>query len=592
VRLGAILSAERFGGLRDELDALLPVEAPEQPDEDEQRLEEIRAEARYYLRLPNDAPLEEIQAEFAKGLRDFWIFFFPHYREREDGTSTVVPAFHDSFIDEIEQLVLERRRKQLAKAYPREHAKSVIASMAAPIWVTAHALRRFPVILSDTGPQAAGFLEDIRDEVDTNERLQAIYPEYCTWGAKPRVGTGGGRLVFGNETLIMAAGSGKSVRGMRRRAQRPDFIVVDDIENDEEVENPRRRAKKMRWFNRSIRKLGKGALFLIVGTILHADSFLANQVESKRDINRAVVEYPAQMDLWQEWEKIFHDRSRSDRKEAARGFYEAHRAEMDAGAVVLWPEMYTLYQLMVERAEDLASFLSERQNDPFDPAASYFPEESLAFLEDDDKPGLEQVRLSVGFWDPSRGTSKSDTSAAFRLDVLHDGRRFVSWGVAGQIPPEEIIETLVGAHKIRAFYRVGVEKVGLSNYDGDLQRVSRQAGITLPVEPVTPQGEKQLRIKSMRPIVVSGGLLFAADLPLEAIRQIKYYGQHPNDDVWDAIQPANTLADEFLQDVKPASASREPEPESEMERPSLWNRPSGLLMGLGERIGQIGRAWS
>jgi predicted phage terminase large subunit-like protein len=247
---------------------------------------------------------------------------------------------------------------------------------------------------------------------------------------------------------------------------------------------------------------------------------------------------------------------------------------------------------MVERAEDLASFLSERQNDPFDPAGSYFPEEALEFLEPDEMPSLDQVRLSVGFWDPSRGTSKSDTSATFRLDVLHDARRVVSEGLAGRVPPEEVIETIVGFHKRRAFLAFGVEKVGLSNYDGDLQRIARESGVSLPVQPVTPQGEKTLRIKSLRPLVVSKGLLFSAKLPLEAIQQIKYFGQHPNDDVPDAIQQANQLADLFLQDVQAAGGVVEPEAGTgRIERESIFGEPDVALPQLEDRMGILEQAW-
>lgn len=586
------MSVRRKGTLRllGDLDQLVPEPEPEEPAEDEALLEAIRVEARAFLGVAEDAPLEAIQAAFGGSLERFWDFFFPHYRrDEETGEETAGAPFHAELRARCQALVLgESGRKEEALACPREHSKSVNGSLALPLWALSNGHRRFAFLFSDTDTQAWGFLEDIRVEVETNERLQAIYPAFCAFKGKPRVN----RLVFGNDAIMMAAGSGKSVRGARKGAQRPDLIILDDIENDEEVENPKRRRKKLVWFNKVVKKLGRAAVYLIVGTILHADSFLANRIRSDADVFRAIATYPAEMKLWEEWEKIFHDRSLPDREAAAEAFYEARREEMEAGAVVLWPAKFTLYELMVERAEDLASFLSERQNDPFDPAASYFPEEALQFLEADDKPAVDQVRLSVGFWDPSRGTSKSDTSAAFRLDVLLDGRRFVSWGVAGQIPPEEVIETVVGAHRIRAFYAFGVEKVGLSNYDGDLQRVSRGAGVSLPVEPVTPQGEKQLRIKSMRPLVVSGGLLFAGDLPLEAVRQIKYYGQHPNDDVWDAIQQANQLADVFLTDVVAAGGVVEPARDAgRIDHESIFGNTNLELPRFGERDGLIRRAW-
>jgi hypothetical protein len=587
------MALDRRAVFAEDLKELIPAPEPEAPDADAEAIEAVLVQAREYLGISRYASGDAIQEAF-RDEEKFWEFFFPHYREDEDtGVQTEGAPFHVDLRRDVAALVRGEMGKEIDRACPREHAKSVIGSLFAPIYAAAHRFRRFHVLFSDTSDQAEGFLGDIRIELETNERLQAVFPTLCVFRGLPR----NNRLIVGeegDEVIFRAVGSGKSVRGARKGARRPDFIVLDDIENDEEVENPKRRRKKMTWFNKVVRKLGRAAVYLVVGTILHADSFLANRVRGEADVYRAIAEYPVRMDLWQEWEKVFHDRTLPDRESAAEAFYTQRRSEMEAGARVLWPAKFSLYELMVERAEDLASFLSERQNDPFDPAGSYFPEESLAFLEADDKPAMEQVRLSVGFWDPSRGTSKSDTSAAFRLDVLKDGRRFVSWGVAGQIPPEEIIETVVGAHKIRPFFRFGVEKVGLSNYDGDLQRVSRASNVSLPVHPVTPQGEKQLRIKSMRPMVVSGGLLFAGDLPLEAIRQIKYYGQHPNDDVWDAIQQASALADEFLQDVKPASGSKDTDPDDRrlgIESRMGERQPPVRMSQLEDRMGLIERAW-
>ena len=42
-------------------------------------------------------------------------------------------------------------------------------------------------------------------------------------------------IVLSNNVKIEAIGSGKKIRGRRHRNFRPDLIVLDDIENDENV---------------------------------------------------------------------------------------------------------------------------------------------------------------------------------------------------------------------------------------------------------------------------------------------------------------------------------------------------------------------
>lgn len=565
--LGAFQAGQR--GIREELDDLIPDPVAPEPDDADAEAEELEValqEAREFLELPETASREQVQECFARSLPAFSVFFFPHYHEDEAGGLIIPSRMHGELLQRIEDLVLGRTAsREEAFACPREHGKSVTGTVKGVIWAAANKLRRFPFIFSDTGSQAAGFLEDVRDELEGNVRLRAVYPEFCTWASPPRINPHGlSRLVLANDTVVMAAGAGKSVRGARKGTIRPDFIVLDDIESDEEVENPKRRAKKMRWYRKVAKKLGRAAVYLILGTILHAHSFLAALIgKDQARIYRALEQLPEDMALWEQWEAVFHDRAVpeiEERKAGARAFYDAHREAMDAGAVVLWPGRFCLYELMEERAEDLASFLSERQNDPFDPAACYFPEDKLVWLERGELPAPDDVVASVAMWDPSDGTTTSDTSAVPRIDALRDGRRLVSWALVDRIPPEEVIQTIVGAHKLRPFLVVGVEKVGLSSFQKDLTRVARELGIALPVQAVTPHGNKDLRIRSQRPLVVSGGLVFAGDLPREAVQQIKYYPQHPNDDLWDAIQQANALLDELLAGVRPAAASRDPAP--------------------------------
>lgn len=582
-------------------DALPEPEADDSAELEAER-ERLLGEAREHLRLPPHATREVICEEFARDLWQFWLFFFPHYRLSPSGTEIPSAAFHRQLATDLQELVLHGRPgEEMARAYPREHAKSVFTSLVMPIWALASQLKRFAFEFSDTSNQAREFLEDVRTEVETNERLQAIYPDFCEWKRDPRQD----RLAFGNEAVMMAAGSGKSVRGARKGARRPDLIVLDDIENDEEVENPQRRKKKMRWFNRVVKKLGMVAVIAIVGTILHAESFLSERVKAEEHIHAALVVEPRRMDLWDEWERVFHDRSLPDSEAAALAFYDAHQLEMDAGAQVLWPERFTLYGLMRERAEDLASFLSERQNRPFDPSASWFPEDRIVWRAArpltegvDELPPDGEIVLSVGFWDPARGTTKGDTSSLVRLDCYLDGRRHVRESETDRIPPELVMATAVGLHKRRPFDVLGVEKVGLSSYDEDLRGLFLQQGLATPVEPHTPVGDKQLRIKSLRPQIVAATLTFDEALPLEAKRQIKFYPQHPNDDFPDAVHAANALADLYLQDVKAASASREATREDlEIKREDVFGRsplvdPPAGTSSLRDRLGSIGKAWS
>jgi hypothetical protein len=78
---------------------------------------------------------------------------------------------------------------------------------------------------------------------------------------------------------VVAKGQGMKVRGLKFNQYRPDKINIDDLENDELVESPERRAKLKRWFKMGvIPAMAKGGKINIVGTILHHDALLAKIV--------------------------------------------------------------------------------------------------------------------------------------------------------------------------------------------------------------------------------------------------------------------------------------------------------------------------
>ncbi|MDG6356030.1 hypothetical protein QAA22_11710, partial [Glaesserella parasuis] len=67
-------------------------------------------------------------------------------------------------------------------------------------------------------------------------------------------------------------------------AYRPDLVILDDIENDEQVRNPEQRDKLHNWLKKTVLPLGSadGKLDVIyIGTILHYDSVLNRTLASK-----------------------------------------------------------------------------------------------------------------------------------------------------------------------------------------------------------------------------------------------------------------------------------------------------------------------
>ena len=100
---------------------------------------------------------------------------------------------------------------------------------------------------------------------------------------------------------------------------------------------------------------------VVIGTILHQDSLLANLVDPNRNSGwtgkkyKAVKKFSDNPQLWEQWSSIFCRREEHEGgtgPEAAKLYFEANRKEMLKGTEVLWPAWENYYQLMVMRESE------------------------------------------------------------------------------------------------------------------------------------------------------------------------------------------------------------------------------------------------
>jgi predicted phage terminase large subunit-like protein len=77
-------------------------------------------------------------------------------------------------------------------------------------------------------------------------------------------------------------GSGQKIRGTRIAGKRPNVVILDDIENDENVESNDSREKLRNWFFNAVLPAVNPNRFeiIFIGTPLHQDALLINLLES------------------------------------------------------------------------------------------------------------------------------------------------------------------------------------------------------------------------------------------------------------------------------------------------------------------------
>jgi predicted phage terminase large subunit-like protein len=478
--------------------------------------------------------------------------YLPHYFVRES------PKFHGELDDIWEEGVMKgknaiRDAKEISRAEgcrraiqaPRGHAKSTTFTFKDTLHASAYGYKHYIIILSDSSEQAEGFLTDIKTEYEENAALREDFGDLQgkVWKA--------GVILLSNGVKIEAIGSGKKIRGRRHKQWRPDLIICDDLENDENVNTPEQRKKLRNWFYKAVSKAGDTYTDIVyIGTLLHFDALLANVAKNpqyKTVKYRGVISFAKNEELWSAWEAIYTDLNNDNRQEDARAFFEANREEMLEGTEVLWEAKLSYYDLMVIRvSEGESSFNSEIPNDPIDPESCAFNEEWFSYYKEDEVDFSDSRFLFVGANDPSLGKNKkSDTSAIIAL--AKDTRTGYMYVVVASIEkrkPDVIIEDAIETSKRlrrdykKPFAKFRVETVQFQHFFKDVMaQRSAEAGEYLPIEEVNNVQNKDLRIQSLQPFVKNGYIKFN-EKHKTLLQQMKEYPMGKNDDGPDALEMA------------------------------------------------------
>lgn len=485
--------------------------------------------------------------------------YLPHYFIRES------PKFHGELDKIWENGVLkgmnpaiQAKEISLAKGCrraieaPRGHAKSTTFTFKDALHASLYAYKHYIIILSDSSEQAEGFLGDIKTEMEDNQLIKEDFGELQGKVWKSSI------ILLSTGIKLEAIGSGKKIRGRRHKQYRPDLIILDDIENDENINTTEQRKKLANWFYKAVSKAGDTYTDIVyIGTLLHYDSLLAKVSHNPEYISvkyRGVISFSKNDSLWNTWEAIYTNLENENRQQEARNFYESNKAEMLEGTEVLWEAKLSYYDLMVIRvSEGEASFNSEIQNDPIDPDNCTFNEEWFDFY-DNKFPDFSDTRfVFFAANDPSLGKNKkSDTSAI--VVVAKDtktGYLYILIASVEKRKPDIIIEDAIEISKRlkiehkKGLYKFGVETVQFQYFFKDVMaQRSAEAGEYLPIEEIQSVQNKDLRIQSLQPLVKNGYIKFS-EKHKTLLKQMKEYPMGKNDDGPDALQMAVKLAMDY-----------------------------------------------
>jgi len=451
---------------------------------------------------------------------------------------------------ELDAMTL-RRGTKLNVIGPRGGAKSTLGTLAYALRAAVEGWEPYIWIVSDTRHQAAAHLENLKQELVSNRKLAADYPLATGQGSIWRAGA----IRLASGVTIESFGTGQRVRGRRSGAHRPTLIVCDDLQNDDHMRSAAARENSLRWFEGTLLKAGSTRTNVVnLATALHRDA-LALKLDRtpgwKSRVFQAIVRWPDNMSLWQDWEHIYCELEHGTGPDVARIFYEARRAAMDAGAELLWPEVEDLYTLMRMRVEGgRTAFEREKQGSPLSPDACEWPEDYF-----DERIWFDEwprdLRFKVIALDPSKGRDarRGDFSALVLLGIDREGTLFVEADLARR-PTEDLVAA--GVEHCRQFRpdAFGVETNQFQDLlAGEFEQEFRRQGIA-GVQPwsIDNRVNKRVRIRRLGPYLSARRIRFKHDSPGTSllVEQLKEFPAGDHDDGPDALEMAIRLAGELF----------------------------------------------
>jgi len=486
--------------------------------------EELEDLKKYLKDLPLLARGDKEQRK-KRALKDFFYFIVTYFPHHVDYMQEETSDFRDFIHKNITKL--EQKHKLLAFSAYRGGAKTTTLSRLFPLWKLARGETRNAVFFSDTEDNALDNLAFIKVEIEENKTYAYDFgiSKGYEWTTKSIIiSTDAGYCRM--QSFVFMKGRGKNFLSFR-----PDLIVGDDMENDQNVESKAQRDKGFRWFVKTILEmpnLEKDYTILIVGTMMHHDSVLARITKRKDFYYRnfpMVKSFPTNMDAWENLYRLDLEEARK-RYDARKAFY-SHGAQLDNSKI-------DLFRIMVKYFIDIDAFMSEMQNTPITGSKLIFAK----YTTYKEMPRVDAYYIGV---DPSLGKSKkSDYFGLGYLAYSQTEKKFYSRIKGYKVPAIDMIDKIIKLYtelkKTGKPVVLAIETNAFQDFYKDtLKLIARGNDIHIPVITYNNTTVKELRIESTAPLYKDGTIMVHED-DFIFHEELDTYPKSPHDDLLDTAE--------------------------------------------------------
>lgn len=337
------------------------------------------------------------------------------------GRALFPEKFTIDFCPGLHQYLVDIRHEPFASTEaPRNHAKTTIECFLIPVFQALEEPETFNHYLNvqATDEKALAVNLTIKTEFDENPFLRAMYGDVrnmARWTNGQFVIRLRDRAGRGREVVFTAKSAGQSLRGINYNSKRPDYILVDDLYNEDDYYSKEATEKKNAWFDGALmycRAKTKRHCVHLLGT--------AANVHDKLEANKSNARLSPHTDV-------------AGARPDGRWVCKTFKAITDFPTErVLWPQLNSFAELMADKADSGTGsivFNREMQNERWDEVSAIIKRHYLQGWEYDpaikwanlgrDYGGASQVRVYGAKFgvDPSTGENETGDPAGFAVVV-------------------------------------------------------------------------------------------------------------------------------------------------------------------------------
>ena len=420
----------------------------------------------------------------------------------------VEPAlFHEEWSD-----ILLRGKGNFAIEAFRESAKTQIVIRANLL----HALtfpqanRSYLVIICATQTTASKKLQEVSREFLASELMRGLVSEVRdNSGLALEVHYQGGEKV-----RIEAYGKGAAVRGLSWGAKRPDLVIIDDPQDEEDARSETVTVNDWDWFLSDVYFLGQSTRIFMIGNNLGERCIIEQVFNFSKQLNFTVRRIPI----------------------------------LDENGNSAWPSKWPLSDIEKDREEWAAVgktdiWYRNKMCQCISPDSQKFKREYFKYYEI--TPDLSTLNIYTTVDLAISQKVNADYSAIVTVGVNSAGHWFVLDVEYGRYDPSTTIDAIFSAVQKWRPLCVGVEVVAYqAALQHFLEKEMPRRGIFFRITPLKAEKKKEIRIDNIQPRFAVGTVWFKAGaMWLEKLEgELLAYPHGTHDDVIDALAYMEQLA--------------------------------------------------